>query len=59
MPGGFRVLGASVNVDHQLDAHSLVRLEVRRLQASDKIYPLKGDNRSHDTFVVGSLGVGF
>jgi hypothetical protein len=58
-PGGFRVFGVSVNIDHTFEEGALARFEIRRLQNSDAIYSGKGDAKDHDTFVAGSLSVTF
>ena len=57
--GGFRVYGTSVNVDHALEEGALARLELRRLAATDQLYPGRRKEHSVDTFVVASLGLGF
>jgi len=52
---GFQVVGASVNLDKNLDQDTLFRTELRSLWSVDKIYP--GNNRNHqnDTYLVASL----
>lgn len=59
VPGGFRVFGTSLNIDHSFEEGALARLEIRRLQSSEEIYPGKDKSHAHDTFVVASMGVSF
>lgn len=56
---GLRAYGASVNIDRFWGKNLLGRLELRRLQAAQRVYP--GQTRAHgsDTFLVSSLSAGF
>lgn len=59
MSDGFQVYGASVNFDHVIDVQTLVRFELRTLNATNQIYPNKSDFAKHDNFLVTSLALGF
>lgn len=55
----FRTFGASTNFDYHFEQGALARFEVKRLQATDQIYP--GTHRRHhtNTVLAASLGLSF
>lgn len=56
---GFRVFGASLNYDKEIDKRVLWRTEIRTFQSQDKIYPRKDNFAKNDTFLVTSLALSF
>jgi hypothetical protein len=55
--GGFRVFGTSLNHDIQWNKSILTRVELKHLQATDKIYPQENKVTSSDNILVMSLGL--
>jgi hypothetical protein len=58
-PGNFRVAGASMNADYKWENGLVSRLEFRKLQAADPIYPHGSTYGYSDTFIVSSLSYQF
>ncbi len=59
-PNGFQILGASMNIDQNLDETTLWRTELRGFSSVDKIYP-RGSHFQNklDGFIVSSLSKWF
>ena len=56
-PSGFKVWGASVNVDQQLTPELLWRNEVRLLKATDALFPSASGSSSQTVFAITSLSL--
>lgn len=56
-PSGFKVWGASVNVDQQLTPELLWRNELRLLKAADTIFPSAAGSSSQTVFAITSLSL--
>lgn len=57
--GGFRVLGVSTNLDYTVEDGVLVRGEVKRLQATDAIYPGERNLNHSSVVLAASVGLSF
>jgi hypothetical protein len=57
--GNFRVAGASINADYKWENGLISRLELRKLQAADAIYPKNHSQGFSDSFIVSSLSYNF
>jgi len=57
--GGFRVFGVSTNFDWAMEEGALVRFELKRLQATDSIYPGRAGLKQTSTIVATSVALSF
>jgi hypothetical protein len=56
---GFRTTGVSLNVDYQILANAVFRIEGRTLKSKDKIFNKKEGTVNTNTFVITSLAISF
>ena len=58
-PHGFKTFGYSVNLDYQITANALFRIEGRALKSEDEIFLIKNKPSDNNYFFTTSLGISF
>jgi hypothetical protein len=58
-PHGFKTSGVSANVDYQLHANAVWRMEIRHFKSKDAIFENKQDVSKNNTFVATALAISF
>lgn len=56
-PGGFEVVGASVNIDRKVTGQVTLRGEFKWLQSKNEIFPAEAELKKNTLFLIGALVV--